>query len=536
MAQQATILQGRVFLAGKLVFNSGRSLIDCTVRNLSDSGAYLEVQSPLDIPEDFDLRIAGIGDFRQCRSEWQTANRLGVSFVRAETKNGAEQSTPVSISEQHKLHLRGELLVLRASLDEIETGVLLLDHELRAQFINRAYRKMWRLPDAKADRNPPFVALMYHGRDTRAYEISETDLDAYVADRVALVKAGDSKPIDIRLSNGEVVRYRCAVLPNGGRMVTYTCVTDIVRHADQLEHLRSAFDQVQDGIVLLDENLNATFMNRAVRMLMKLSDDKANSCPSYAELVSDARVADTYGVPRDELEAFVADRISRVHAGDPTPHDIQTSDGRFIRSRCTLLPSGARMLTYTDITDLMRNAEKLEQLATIDTLTEVYNRRQFLVLAEAEWGRFQRYHRPLSLLMIDSDHFKSINDRFGHDVGDDALVRVAKACQENKRASDIVGRIGGEEFALLLPETDLEQAHVVAERLRRRIAEQVMIGAGGEVKLSVSIGVATATLGMSGIRALMKLADQGLYEAKSSGRNRVAQAKPTTSPSKVAAE
>ena len=84
-----------------------------------------------------------------------------------------------------------------------------------------------------------------------------------------------------------------------------------------------------------------------------------------------------------------------------------------------------------------------------------------MTLAAAEWSRFQRYYRPLSVLMIDVDHFKSVNDRYGHAIGDQALISVANACLEGKRASDIVGRLGGEEFAMLLPETDLYQARVV---------------------------------------------------------------------------
>src|SRR5580692_11946666 len=114
--------------------------------------------------------------------------------------------------------VRNELLTLRAALDEVRFGVVLLDRELRAQFINRAFRRMWRLPDAKADSKPAFVALMYHGRDTRAYDVPEDQLDAYVAERVAYVKAGHPAPVDVHLASGEVIRFQCAVLPAGGRM------------------------------------------------------------------------------------------------------------------------------------------------------------------------------------------------------------------------------------------------------------------------------------------------------------------------------
>jgi diguanylate cyclase (GGDEF)-like protein len=417
--------------------------------------------------------------------------------------------------------VRSELLTLRAALDDVAFGVVLLDAEMRAQFINRAYRKMWRLPDAKANAKPAFVALMYHGRDSRAYEIPDSQLDAYVVERVARVKAGDPMPIDVRLSSGEVIRFQCTVLPAGGRMLSYTYVTDIVRHSDELEVLRAALDNVEQGVILLDVNLTAQFMNRSVRRLWKVSDEQADGKPSYAELVNDTRSTHTYDVAADDLDDHISRRIALVLSGDSTPTDLRVSDGRIIRSQCTGLPSGGRMLTYTDVTDLARHAEELKRLATTDGMTGLYNRRHFVVLAEAEWTRFQRYHRPLSLMIVDIDHFKLINDRLGHDAGDRAIAHIATLCQSDRRATDVVARIGGDEFAVLLPETDLPQASFVAERLRQRVAESPLSVSGADTIMTVSIGAAEATLSMAGIDAIMKVSDEALYKAKALGRNRV---------------
>ena len=249
--------------------------------------------------------------------------------------------------------VRGEMLRLRAALDEVKFGIVLLDAELRAQFINRAFRKMWRLPDSKADSRPPFVALMYHGRDIRAYHVAESELDEYVAQRVAHVKSGNSTPFDIRLANGEVIRFQCIVLPDGGRMLSYTFVTDIVARADELSMLHAALDRVNEGIILLDAQLNAQFMNRAVRRLWGITDEQARRKPPYAELVNDSRFTKAYDVPPEELDAFISRRIAHVRSGDPTPVDIAVRDGRTIRTQCTVLPDGGRMVTYTDVTDLV---------------------------------------------------------------------------------------------------------------------------------------------------------------------------------------
>ncbi len=168
-------------------------------------------------------------------------------------------------------------------------------------------------------------------------------------------------------------------------------------------------------------------------------------------------------------------------------------------------------------------------------MTGLYNRRNFLALGEAEWSRFQRYHRPLSLLMLDIDHFKGVNDRYGHAVGDEAIISVANASVDGKRESDIVGRLGGEEFAILLPETDLAQATIVADRLCKRIAANGLIAHKVHFKVTASIGIATASVSMSGLDVLIRAADEALYQAKAQGRNRTVQWSPPQV-SKLAAE
>jgi diguanylate cyclase (GGDEF)-like protein len=394
---------------------------------------------------------------------------------------------------------------------------------------------MWKLPDQVADSKPAFAALMYHGRDTNAYQITPADLDAYIANRVSLVRAGDTKALDLRRSNGEVIRLQCAVLPNGGRMLSYTVVTDIVRHADELEVLRNALDNTSEGVLLLDADLEAQFLNKKVRDYFGVTAEQVATRPSYGELIANAPHANDHGVPPEQLGEFFAARVEAVRSATPAIRDALTPDGRRIRVHCSVTPSGGRMLTYCDVTDLIRNAELLERLATIDSMTGLYNRRHFLALAETEWGRFQRYRRPLSMLMIDIDHFKSVNDRYGHAVGDQAIISVATACQQGKRNSDVVGRLGGEEFAILLPETEQAQAAIVAERIRESVAGHLLSVHDVQFKLTISIGIAAATASMSGTDALLRAADQALYQAKSEGRNRFAHWSPPPAP-RLAAE
>jgi PAS domain-containing protein len=121
---------------------------------------------------------------------------------------------------------------LSAALDQVDIGIVLLDSDTRAEFINRAFRDYFLLPNEKADSKPPFIALMYHGRDTGAFELPEEELNAFVARRTEMIRSGDSTPININLADGQVLRFSCTALPDGGRMLSYTPVTDLVRHTD----------------------------------------------------------------------------------------------------------------------------------------------------------------------------------------------------------------------------------------------------------------------------------------------------------------
>jgi PAS domain-containing protein len=121
---------------------------------------------------------------------------------------------------------------LSAALDQVDIGIVLLDSDTRAEFINRAFRQYFSLSDEQADSRPPFIALMYHGRDTGAFELPEDELNAFIARRTELMRSGDSTPINIRLADGQVLRFGCTALPDGGRMLSYTPVTDLIRLGD----------------------------------------------------------------------------------------------------------------------------------------------------------------------------------------------------------------------------------------------------------------------------------------------------------------
>ncbi|MEP0339411.1 MAG: diguanylate cyclase [Alphaproteobacteria bacterium] len=170
--------------------------------------------------------------------------------------------------------------------------------------------------------------------------------------------------------------------------------------------------------------------------------------------------------------------------------------------------------------DLKAANAELTRLATTDFLTGVWNRRRFMELGEAEVARVRRSGRSFGMAMMDVDHFKSVNDTHGHDAGDNVLRALAEACVDRLRNVDIVGRMGGEEFALILPETDPQGAMLTVERLREYLSELAIPIDSGTLTVTVSIGVTTVRDPSDTIEGALKRADEALYKAKGSGRNK----------------
>jgi diguanylate cyclase (GGDEF)-like protein len=167
-----------------------------------------------------------------------------------------------------------------------------------------------------------------------------------------------------------------------------------------------------------------------------------------------------------------------------------------------------------------RRAEEAGRLAITDSLTQVLNRRGIKIAVLQAMAQAERYHHALSVALVDIDRFKDVNDRHGHQAGDRVLQRVARLLIETLRAPDSLGRYGGEEFLLVLPETDLEATNVIAERIRGKVRETDFEARGAHIKLTVSIG-ATQFRTNEALTELFTRVDRALYEAKESGRNLV---------------
>lgn len=298
-------------------------------------------------------------------------------------------------------------------------------------------------------------------------------------------------------------------------------VTDVSAAARREVHLRDMagysrmlFDVGVDPLTTVDRRGHITDVNPAFERATGRRRDELLGTP-FPDHVTDAAEAAT-ALASALANGSATDTPLRLRHADGTSLDVlynftlfQGPDGR-----------PALFASARDVTERLKAARQLEILATTDSLTGLANRRHFLDIADGEVQRAHRYGRALALLTLDLDHFKRINDTLGHGAGDEVLRQVADACLETVRAADTVGRMGGEELAVLVPETGADGALRLAERLRGAIAERSVPVRSGFVHITTSVGVAILWPDES-LEDFLTRSDNALYEAKRLGRNRV---------------
>ncbi len=328
----------------------------------------------------------------------------------------------------------------------------------------------------------------------------------------------------VRRADGLIrdVKFDKSVLMDGDGRVTgiVGVVTDITEQKSIEKALIESNDQLEElvnsipmGIVIIDyETQKILDLNPQAILSLGYSREQIVGCVCHHYICP----AESGNCPVKNLGMKI-DRSEReiINArGEYIPvikSVIQTEiDNRKIFIEC-----------FVDISERKNLENKLRELATTDSLTEINNRGHFIELAEKELIRSKRYGTPLSMIMLDIDHFKGINDSFGHSVGDEVLKYTSNTCKSIIRENDVIGRIGGEEFAVILVESDLNRTYEVAERIRRHIDSEIFHCEGKSILFTVSLGVSEYLKQQDNITKMMKRADDALYKAKRTGRNRV---------------
>lgn len=268
------------------------------------------------------------------------------------------------------------------------------------------------------------------------------------------------------------------------------------------------FEGMGDGILVLDTSNRLVDFNPRSRNIF--SEIKDSSVGSFAENIFSAH---------SDLVKMIQKNSSEI---------LTLQNGNF-SYRCSMMPLYypkeklvGKVITIQDYTQTAAMVKQLSDLATLDFLTGIYNRRHFYELAEKEISRTERLNKQLSLIILDLDEFKLINDTLGHSAGDFVLTFIVHLFQKRLRKYDIIGRFGGDEFLILLPETGIDEARALAEELRSAMEQSEIHYEDQIIKITASFGVANLSLeDSSPFEDLVKRADKAIYIAKDSGRNRV---------------
>jgi len=275
------------------------------------------------------------------------------------------------------------------------------------------------------------------------------------------------------------------------------------------------FESMRDGVLVTDRYDMLIDYNRAAAEMMQGLNAAAIGKP-LAQLFLPAG----------------KEAVDYVMKADPLLHEereLEWTSGEAafyyqIRSSPVLKRSGqwaGRMIMLIDVTERTLLQEKLTRLATVDSLTGIYNRTHFLELSRALLEESRPGQSPLCLILLDIDHFKNINDRYGHEHGDYALQHIVEVCSRHTREHDIFGRYGGEEFVFCLPGTSLAQAGTLADTIRRDIEASILHAAVGSISITASFGVVQSVNGEQMLEELLADADRALYSSKRNGRNTV---------------
>jgi diguanylate cyclase (GGDEF)-like protein/PAS domain S-box-containing protein len=492
--------------------------------------------------------------------------------------HSGEQLGQVVERQQARQALEREQNLLDVILNSIEDGILACDAEGRITMINQAMANFHNLPDRRA----PVALATLHANIRAADGVTSIPLPSMPLMRAVrgavvrdeeLVIAPAQRPARRLIVNGQPLRTA-----EGVQIGAVVALHDVTRQKELERHREALIGQLRRALARTDA------LYQVVRMVSG-SEPLADQLQRVGELTADILQADRVAIitldqERQVVTHFIGagpgaaliepvgfaelmrgltgwvvrtGQLAHVTGSQADPREAPDIYARRLASHCQavlvapLTDQGMVLGTISvfqtanapdfisDDHELLeaiahqvaraimraRLLEAVQQAALTDTLTGVYNRRGWELMAQPIWEQAVRQVIPLAVILLDVDHFKRVNDTAGHVVGDHVLHVIAARCQEAVRTMDIVGRYGGEEFVVLLPNTDQASAIEIAERVRRTIAATPIPTSAGPLALTVSLGVACWEPDLADLVAAVDRADVALYAAKRAGRNRV---------------
>lgn len=311
---------------------------------------------------------------------------------------------------------------------------------------------------------------------------------------------------------------------HAGETVTISSVRDVTKQKAALAELEAAKEDLKKIFDQLPDVFYRTNMQGIITMISPSCFDILGY---RQEVMQGSPMANYYETPEDRQKVVQAitdggGKATCVEAGlrHKNGSIIWISTNAIVRYDADGKPLYIEGVAR-DISERKRMEDQLTLLSRTDDLTGEFSRSYFMNKSEEVIRIMRRYERPASMMMLDLDHFKNINDNFGHHVGDLALIAFTQACRREIRDSDVLGRLGGEEFGLMLPETSIQNAQLLAERIRKATADIKIPLDGQTIKFTVSIGVVELSTEDQSLDSVLRRADRAMYQAKQNGRNQV---------------
>jgi diguanylate cyclase (GGDEF)-like protein len=445
-----------------------------------------------------------------------------------------------------------------AVLDSLAAHIAVLDMEGRIVAVNQAWSRFSRSNGGAEGQS--YAGTNYLAVCEQAVRVNGDPTAKAVLDSIRAVRAGDQDeatleyPCDspdrerwftLRVSSCEHHRERYLIVAHDD-ITARKLAEAAVRRTEQT--LRSVLEALPVGVWLMDRSGNIVHGNPAGQSIWAgaryVPPEQFGEYKGWWVSTGKPIAADEWAAARaiqkgetsidEEVRIQCFDGTNKIILNSAIPLRDQGNEisGAIIVNQDVT----ARMRADEDLRlakhavekindELRRALEREHQAARTDELTGADNRRQFFDAGQQQFDIARRYHHGLSLILLDVDHFKDVNDRFGHEAGDAALVHLVNVVRPLLRTADVFARFGGEEFIILMPDTELSQAMQAAERIRRAVAEQAVDQASSGFRITISAGVAEVRSADDHLAQTVRRADKALYAAKQAGRNRVAASK-----------
>ncbi len=420
--------------------------------------------------------------------------------------------------------------LLYDAIEAAPDGFVYYDAEDRLALCNSRYREFYPYSAEHFQLGTRFEDLVRKSMAKGQFPQAKRNEGAWIQQRLEAHR-NPQGPVEQQLPDGRWIRLEERRTQDGGTVGFRTDITELKRREFALEQmaereqqarklLYDAVDAAPDGFVYYDAEDRLALCNERYHEFYLDSADLLVPGTSFETILREGLARGQYPEAEANEEAWI-EKGMRLHRDPQGPVEQQLPDGRWLRIEERRTRDGGTVGFRTDITELKQRELELERLAATDHLTGAMNRRRFLQASERELRRGRRYGVPLSVLLFDIDRFKQVNDTYGHAAGDEVLRHVVKVAKETLREHDLLCRYGGEEFAVLFPETDSAAAEVAAQRLRVAIEKTKVKTEAGPVNVTASFGGTQIEVHEDSLESALSRADSGLYAAKHDGRNRV---------------